>query len=328
MRFKAKLTGLVAGLLIVGATTARADYPDRNIEIIFPWGPGVALSAVQVIAEGMSKELGVSLPVVSNPGAAGVRATKTGLSRPADGYTIIDAWVAPLVLQPILGKADWSAKDFTPLWSGVSIPFALATRANDDRWTDFPTFIQYIKGHLGNVRYSSGSYGNLPHMILAQTLKANGVYARNIPYKQDGDALKDLRGGVLDFMFVSPATYASNKDAFVPLVVLNDREDVRPLFDNAPLVTVFGTDIGLTELSPMGWNWFTVHPDTPPDRVEVLRKAMKAALDNPDVVKRLKSFDFFIPKYPPERFDEIVTNVRKQLTTAAKAIAWEKEQLK
>lgn len=327
MNFLTRLIGVGAGLAMTAGAAAAQDFPERNIEVIFPWGPGVAMSAVQVISDAMGTELDVNLPVVSTPGAAGVRAVKTGLSRNNDGYTIIDNWVAPLVLQPILGKADWDAGDFEPLWSGVAVPFALAVRKDDSRFEDFPGLVAHMKDNLGKVRYSSGSYGNLPHMILAQTMRANGVYARNIPYKQDGDALKDLRAGVLDYMFVSPATYASNKDALKALVVLNDDEGVRPLFDDAPLVSSYGTDIGLSGLSPMGWHWFTVAPGTPPERIEVLREAMKAALDNPEVEDRLTSLGFFLPKRAPEEFQDTVTTVREQLSAAADAVAWEKEQL-
>ncbi len=327
MKYTRKLTAVLAGALLAAGPAVAGDYPDRNIEIIFPWGPGTALSAVQVIAEGMGAELGVSLPVVSNPGAAGVRAVQTGLDRAADGYTIIDNWVAPLVLQPILGNADWSADDFVPLWSGVTVPFAIAVRKDDDRFPDFTAFVEHMKANPGRVRYSSGSYGNLPHMIMAQTMRANGVYARNIPYQQDGDALKDLRAGVIDYMFVSPATYAANSDAFKALVVLNEDEGVRQYFDDAPLVSSFGTDIGLTGLAPMGWHWFTVHPDTPEEHVEVLRNAMEAALNNPEVIDRLVKLNFFVPKLPPEEFVATINNVREQLTAAADAVEWERAQL-
>lgn len=327
MSFTRKISAALTGALMLAGPLAAQDYPERNIEIVFPWGPGTAMSAVQVIAEGMSQELGVSLPVVSNPGAAGVRAVQTGLDRAADGYIIIDNWVAPLVLQPILGNADWSAKDFIPLYSGVTVPFAIAVRKDDERFPDFPAFVDYVKNNPRGVRYSSGSYGNLPHMIMAQTMRANGAYARNIPYQQDGDALKDLRAGVIDYMFVSPATYAANNDAFKPVVVLNDDPGVKKFFDDAPLVTEFGTDIGLSGLAPMGWHWFTLHPDTPEAQVQVLRDAMDKTLSNPEVVQRLESLNFFVPKLPPEDFEATVNNVRDQLSAAADAVAWEKEQL-
>lgn len=108
-----KSTSLFTGI-------ANAEFPERNILSIYPWAPGATMAVSQMIADGMGKELGVNISVASTPGAAGTKAFKTAMENPADGYTIFDGYVAPLVLQPLLGKADWNYKDFTPLWSATS----------------------------------------------------------------------------------------------------------------------------------------------------------------------------------------------------------------
>lgn len=316
-----------AAVLTLSAGTALAEFPERNIENVFPWGPGSAMAATQIISEAMGDELGVNIAVVSTPGAAGVKAFQTALDKPADGYTIIDGWVAPLVLQPMIGNGDWTYEDFTPLWSATATPFALVTRKDEDRWTDFPSFIQYMKDHPGELRYSSGSIGNIPHMVLAKVLQANDVYARNVPYPQDGDAFKDLRGGLLDFSFNDVTTFQSNKDAFQALAVLNDRDDVSELFDGAPLVKSFGVDMDLDGLAPGGWHWYLVREGTPEDVVEKLRTAMKAALDRPEVQEKLKAIGFFPTQYSPEQYEEIVGPVGEQLQSAQDAIAWEKDKV-
>ena len=100
---------LLAGTLVAAsAAIALADFPNRNIEIFHPWGPGNAMAMSQVVAKAMGEELGTDMPVISLPGAAGTKAQTTAMGKPADGYTIFDGYVAPLVLQPILGNADWN----------------------------------------------------------------------------------------------------------------------------------------------------------------------------------------------------------------------------
>ena len=95
---------LLAGtLLAASAAMALADFPNRNIEIIHPWGPGNAM-AMSVVAKAMGEELGTDMPVISLPGAAGTKAQTTAMGKPADGYTIFDGYVAPLVLQPNFGQ--------------------------------------------------------------------------------------------------------------------------------------------------------------------------------------------------------------------------------
>lgn len=129
---------LTAGMFITAAATAvLADFPDRNIEVIHPWGPGNAMAMSQVVAKAMGEELGTDMPVISLPGAAGTKAQTTAMGKPADGYTIFDGYVAPLVLQPILGNADWNYKEFKPLSAAVANAFAIAGQVDEKRWSNF-----------------------------------------------------------------------------------------------------------------------------------------------------------------------------------------------
>jgi tripartite-type tricarboxylate transporter receptor subunit TctC len=318
---------LAGAAMAASFSISAADYPSRNIENIFPWGPGTAYASSQIITDALAEELGVKISVVSTPGGAGAKAIQKALKKPADGHTIIDGWVANLVLQPNLGNVGWKYDDFTPLWSATQVPFALVSRKNETRWHDFESFIAYAKANPGKLRYSSGTYKNLPHMIIAQVLRSQGVYARNVPYPQDGDAFKDLRSGLLDFTFNNPTTYKNNKDAFKPLVVLNEDKGVSTMFDNAPTVKELGVDMGLTGLSASGWNWYLVRKETPQEVVDEMRAAMKRALDKPETQEKLISLGFYPSMFSPERYEDIVSTVSSQLTNAQTAIQWEKDKL-
>lgn len=59
------------GSMALGLGVAHADYPDRSIRLIVPFPPGgVADTVARPIAEGLSKDLGVSV-IVENKGGAG-----------------------------------------------------------------------------------------------------------------------------------------------------------------------------------------------------------------------------------------------------------------
>ncbi|OSP56378.1 tripartite tricarboxylate transporter substrate binding protein [Pseudoruegeria sp. SK021] len=323
-------TAAVAALLSpLGGLVHADDYPSRNIEMMFPWGPGSAFAMAQIITNAMGEELDTNITVVSTPGAAGVKSFNTVQDDDADGYTLLDGWVAPLILQPLAGNTEFTYQDFTPLWSATRVPFAIVVRKDDERFPDYATFIEYLKENPGKARYSSGSIGNIPHMVIAKLLQTEGVYARNIPYPQDGDAFKDLRGGLLDFSFNDPITFQSNKDAFKTLVAFTNEDDVAAAYDDeTQTLDDLGLDIGLTGLAPSGWNWFLVHKDTPDDIVATLNTAMEAALLRPDVQEKLKAAGFLPTMYSPDQYEEIVGPIGDQIAAAKDAIAWEAEQLK
>lgn len=329
MKFFRKIrTGLATvAIVTIGANAALADFPERTIEIIHPWGPGKAMAVSQLIAQAMGDELGVDMPVISTPGAAGTKAQITAMARPADGYTIFDGYVAPLVLQPVLGNADWNYSDFKPLQAAVSNAFSIGGRIGETRWSNFEEMMAYGQAHPGKLRYSSGSRNNLPHMVIAKALQSYNVVAQNIPYSQDGNAIKDLKSGVLDFAFVNVGNYIQDKSAFNILLVLSELDGAKASYDGAPNIIDLSVDLGLSGLAPMGWTWWIVNADTPDDVADKLRDVMAAAMARPDVRAAIEAVGFVPLDWNHSEYNDIVGPVAAQLGAMGNALKWEVEEL-
>ncbi|MEE9445727.1 MAG: tripartite tricarboxylate transporter substrate-binding protein [Cocleimonas sp.] len=310
------------------SSVSAGDFPERPVQTIFPWGPGNALAADQIIADAVGKNLKVPVTLIPTPGAGGTKAFKTAMARPADGYTMISGWVAPLVSAPASGKADWTYKDFQPLHSGVAAAFAIATRVGDDRFDSFKAMMTYGKAHPGELRYSSGTAGNLPHKVIAKALKAFGVVAQVVPYATDGEARKDLQAGVLDFVFVNPGAYIADKKGFKIGLILSELPKVKALFDGADNITDLDLDLGLSGLGPLGWNWWVVHKDTPAAQVAVLRAAMTKAMNDEAVIAKLSAIGWTPLAWDHDEYNEVVGAVSKQITSVGDGLIWEEEEMK
>ncbi|WP_010140857.1 Bug family tripartite tricarboxylate transporter substrate binding protein [Oceanicola sp. S124] len=322
-------TTLVTALALtaVPLATRAEDFPRRTIELIFPWGPGNAMAGSQLLADAMADELGVSMPVISTPGAAGTKAFMIAMNKPADGYTILDGYVAPLVLQPVLGNADWTYDDFIPLHAASSNAFAIGTSAENDRWADFEEMMAYCAEHPGELRYTTGSRNNLPHMVIAKALQSYDCVAQNIPYTANAEGMSDLKNGVLDFGFINVGEFQQNGDNYAIKLVLSELPASAEAFGNAPSIADLDIDLGLSGLAPLGWNWWLVHKDTPPERVEVLRQAMKAATANPEVRAKAAALGFAFLDWDWDQYDEVVGPVAGQLKAMGDALKWEEEEL-
>ena len=325
-KFKILISAFIT--LIFSTGSAFSEFPERTIEIYFPWGPGNAMAVSQIIAKAMSEELGVDMPVISLPGAAGTKAQMTAMGKPADGYTIFDGYVAPLVLQPVLGNADWNYSDFKPLHSAVSNAFAIGGRMKETRWSNFEEMMENCKANPGQLRYSSGSRNNLPHMVIAKVLQGYDCVAQNVPYTQDGNAVKDLKSGVLDFAFINVGNYIKDKSSFNIMLVLSELEGSKASYDGAPSIADLGIDVGLSGLAPMGWTWWIVNKKTPEDVANILRTAMKAALQKPEVRKAIEAVGFVPLEWDHTKYEEIVGPVSGQLSAMGNALNWEEEELK
>ncbi len=330
MRYSLRaLSGVVLAVSLVLASAASAEYPERRIQHIYPWTPGTPTYAVsQIIADAMGEELGTQMPVVAKPGAGGVNAFMAALNEPADGYTTLDGYVAPLIISPLFGKTEYTFKDFIPLYSATSNAFAIATRADEDRFTDFPSLIAYLKEHPGETRYTGGADLALPHMVAAKVLQHYDAVSRPVPYGDLADGTKDLRGGVLDWMVVNPGIYRPNKDNLRIIAVLSELPEVVDIYDGAKRVEDYGMDLGLTGLAPMGWNWWLVKQGTPDDVVAKLRDAMAKALERPEVREKILQIGFVPTGYSPDQYPEVAQSMLDQLQSATDAITWEKEAIK
>ncbi|MHA7867933.1 MAG: hypothetical protein ACX93U_10605 [Salipiger thiooxidans] len=86
------------------------------------------------------------------------------------------------VLAPLLaGTADWTCQDVTPLPSATSNSFAIALRVDDDRFNDLSDLISCMKENPGDLRYSPGVAGGIPHMVGVATLMATDTIAQLVP---------------------------------------------------------------------------------------------------------------------------------------------------
>ena len=323
-----RMAALAAAATLTATAAIADDFPERPIQTIFPWNPGTAMAADQIIADAFGEEIGVPITLVSTPGAGGTKAFLTAMQKPADGYTLISGWVAPLVSAPASGNADWTYKDFIPLSSGVAGGIAIATRVGDDRFGSFMEMMEWGKNNPGKLRYSSGTAGNLPHKVMAKTLKTLGVVAQIVPYQNDAEARKDMQAGVIDFVFVNPGAYTADKEGFDVGLVLTDIPSIKALFDGAPNLTDEGIDIGLSGLSSVGWNWWVVHKDTPQERVDQLQEAMARAMSRKDVVDKLGAIGWTKLEWDHNDYDEIVGTVAEQIALVGDGLTWEAEQLK
>lgn len=330
MELYGKLKSVFIGGALVAASagTAIAEFPERNVEVIHPWAPGNAMAMTQVVAKAMGEELGTDMPVISLPGAAGTKAQTTAMGKPADGYTIFDGYVAPLVLQPILGNADWTYKDFKPLSAAVANAFSIGGQIGETRWSSFQEMMEYGKANPGVLRYSSGSRNNLPHMVIAKVLQSYGVVAQNVPYSQDGNVFKDLASGVLDFAFINVGNYRASPEKVNVLLVLSELPSAKKAFDGAPTIADLGIDLGISGLGPMGWTWWIVNEDTPDDVTEKLRSAMEAAMKRQDVIDAVEAIGFVPLEWDHSQYEEVVGSVDAQLSAMGNALAWEEEELK
>src|SRR5215468_4510249 len=81
---------LLSTIVMIVATSAQSDYPNRPVQLIVPYGAGgIADVGMRIVADQLTGRLKQQFVVENRPGAGGIVAAKAAASAAPDGYTVL-----------------------------------------------------------------------------------------------------------------------------------------------------------------------------------------------------------------------------------------------
>jgi tripartite-type tricarboxylate transporter receptor subunit TctC len=296
----------LSAALLIGFTfcagSALAAYPEKPISLIVPFPAGSGTdSAGRIFAEGLSKELGQPVIVENKPGAnATIAASYVAKAKP-DGYTLFVTTNTSHSAAPWLMKnvSYDPVKDFTPIARGGNLPFLLVTTP-DKPYKTVQELVEYAKAHPGKVSYATG---NSTGIVAGATFgNVEGLDLLHVPYKGTPQALTDLVGGQVDFMFTdftSGMPFVKSGRLHAMAVSTAKRSDLVPELPSMEESGVENFDIN-------SWNGYFGPAGMSPDVVKVLNTAINKIVDDPDTKGRLAQLGFDAFSGTPEEFAKFV----------------------
>jgi tripartite-type tricarboxylate transporter receptor subunit TctC len=201
-----KLAGAaaVASTALCGAP-AQAEYPERPITIIVPWGAGGGTDATgRILASMMEKELGVPVSVVNRTGGSGVVGHSAIATAPPDGYTL-GVVTVEINMMHWQGLTDLTYEDYTPLALYNADAAGLQVRA-DSEWDSAQAVLDAIKASPGQYKASGTGQGGIWHLALAGMLEEADTApdaAPWVPSQGAAPGLQDLVAGGVDIVTCS-----------------------------------------------------------------------------------------------------------------------------
>src|SRR5690606_20951711 len=118
-------------LMISGAASAAADYPNKPVKIIVPYQAGQGTDiATRIFADHLSKAFGQTFIVENVGGAGGVIGTQAASRAAGDGYTLTMGTNATHVLNEYMYSSMGfdPRTDFEPVILAGTLPMAIVTR--------------------------------------------------------------------------------------------------------------------------------------------------------------------------------------------------------
>ncbi len=199
---KQLLATLAGAAVLFGAvsTSAQADYPERPITLIVPWGAGGGTDATgRMIGTLMEKELGTPVNVVNRTGGSGVVGHSAIATAKPDGYTLGVITVETGMMH-WAGLTELTGKDYTPvaLYNYDAAGFMVSA---DSEWSTVGDAIDAIKANPGQHKGSGTGQGGIWHLALAGMLNTAGISpdaAPWVPSKGAAPGLQELVSGGVD----------------------------------------------------------------------------------------------------------------------------------
>jgi len=275
---------VLVGLLSVFALNTFAAYPDKSIKFLVPWPPGGATDQVaRILAQPLTKELGVSVFVENKGGAGGNIGTQAFVQDKPDGYSILMATSSTNAAGPHLfaNQGFDAAKDFTPVVLVCTIPNIMVVPASSP-WNSLKDLMNDAKQNPGKFTYGSAGIGASQHLAGAQFKTVTGLDIRHVPYKGSGPAAIDLMAGHIDMM-LDTGSMANIKGGKLKALGVASEKRI-PELPNVPTMKEAGVPMVAN-----AWYGVMLPAGAPKDITEQLNAAFNKVLKDPEVRKHLQS---------------------------------------
>ncbi|MGE4334894.1 MAG: Bug family tripartite tricarboxylate transporter substrate binding protein [Pigmentiphaga sp.] len=287
MRYK--MGGLLATLFIGVALNSPAqagqNFPSKPITIVVPFAPGGGADILaRLISQDVAKNLEVPVLVENRPGGGTLIAAQAVARAKPDGYTVLTAVSATMVMNPHL-YTDLPydpKKDFAPVTLASSMPMVIAVNP------EFPVkslkeLTDHIQRNPGELSYAYGATGG---QIVGELYRDRaGLDVQGIAYNGSTPAQNDVVGGHLPIIVdaLTPALSLLKSGRLRPLAVSSaERAAVLPDVPSLEEEGLQGIDVG-------GWTGFAVPAGTPQQVIDRLHEAFHTALSAPEIRSKLES---------------------------------------
>lgn len=285
----------------VAVTVAAADvYPNQPIRLIVPFAPG---GTTDIVARSISQRAGEALGqplIIDNKGGGGgsVGAAEAARARP-DGYVLGVATVSTTATNPAINAhlPYNPLTDFTPIINIAATPNVLAVNPKFAANT-FAGFVEEAKKNPGKYAYGTAGTGSIGQMLMEMLSSKVGITLTHVPYRGSGPALNDTIAGQIPIVFdnLPSALPFIQSGRLVALAVASPQRV--PQLPNVPT----SHELNLDEVNRTAFYGIYGPRGLPRDIVTRINLAVKKALIDPDVKKRIEDTGSQIVGNNPEDF--------------------------
>lgn len=284
----------IAALALVPVlAVAQADFPSKPITLVVPFAAGGPSDKIaRDLAEALRKPMGQTVIVENAAGAGGTIGSAKVARSPADGYTLLVHHIGMATAPALYRKLTYKVPDdFETLAVINEAPSVLIGKPtlNATSFADVRSWIAASGDKATIANAGVGSASHLCGLMLQNILKAKMTA---VPYKGTGPAMNDLIGGQVDLMCEQatnavPQIEGKKVKAFAQT---GTQRLTLPSLKDVPTLS----EAGLQNFNVQVWHAVYAPKGTPPAVLAKLNAGIRAALKDPEMIKRQEAIGLTI----------------------------------
>jgi tripartite-type tricarboxylate transporter receptor subunit TctC len=316
-RMLAAAIALGASLLSFAGSASAQKYPSRPIRVMLPFAAGsVSDVTLRILADQLGLRLSTSVVVENQPRAGGTTAALAAKTASPDGYTLVTFSSSTAISVSLLKALPYDpVGDFMPI-SGISTfanIIAVNSASKHRSLGDLLAAAREKPGALNVGTTTVGSTNNLAaHLLKSMT----GLDFVIVPFRTPGELLTAVLRNDVDAIIQS---YGALKAAV-------ESNQIRALGSTTPKRAAYAPDVptvdeaGVKGFDVVTWNGAFAPAGTPPEVIGTLNRELRAALADPELVKRYTELGLEpLPTTPDELSGRLRAEIAKWGSVISKA---------
>jgi len=267
------------------AALAQANWPNRPVKLVVPYGPGSSPDVIaRIISEKLAPRLGQPVIIENRVGAGGNTGTGAVAKAAGDGYTFVISTNGPLVYNTVLYK-KLSYDPFTELRpvvlaGGQSNVCAVRSDTGINTLTDL---VNAMRSKPGQFNFSSTGIGSLSQLGVELLKVKTDTFAVHIPYVSSPLAIMAVLQGDVQFACVPAVAVLPQVKAGKMRALAVSTAKRSQFLPDVPTIK----EAGFTGIENVAWMAVMAPASTPSDIVQRVNQEINAILAMPDVKEKL-----------------------------------------
>ena len=272
-------------LLLAAATAAQAEYPDKPITVVVPFAAGGPTDKVaRDLGDVLRKQLNQTIIIENVGGAGGTLGAAKVAKASSDGYTVLLHHIGMATAPALYRKLPYDTlTDFEYIGMINEVPMTLIGRSTLPA-NNFAELRKWIDANKGKINLANAGLGAASHLCGLLFQQAVAVDMTTVPYKGTAPAMTDLLGGQVDLMCdqTTNTTQQIESGKVKAFGVTTSKRLSTPALAKLPTLD----ESGLKGFNVAIWHGMYAPKGTPKAVIDKLNAALRAALKDPEFIKR------------------------------------------